>query len=149
MGGNATKTGKESGGLFGFIPGLFTNVQTTNIDAETKIKQEQIENDLVQTRISAANKSINMNNKLISTLGLASAQVGARGISAASPSFKAIQEGSIQKGLEEGRFISTTESLQEQKLKAKSEEVTREAQAKKMSSLLAAGKMVATVFAMV
>lgn len=141
-------SGEKGFALFGALDPIIAGPQMKNIDAETKAKQDQLDNDLVQTRISAANQSIQMNNKLISTLGLASAQVGARGISGASPSFKAIQEGSIQKGHEEGRFIAGTESLQEQKLRAKSEEVTREARAKKMQSMLGIAKMVGTVFAM-
>lgn len=132
--------------LFGKLDPIISGPEMENIDTETKLKQEQIQNDLVQTRISAANQSIQMNNKLISTLGLASAQVGARGISGASSSFKAIQEGSIQKGLAEGRFITTTQSLKEQKLKAESEETDREAHAKKMQSILGAAKMVGTIF---
>jgi len=132
----------------GDLDPIILGPEMANIDAANAAKQAQIQNDLVQTRISASNKSIQLNNQLIQTLGLATVQASSRGISEGSPAFKAVNEESIQTGLTQGRFDSLTESLQEQKLQAESEEATREAEAQKYGAVFDVAKMVGTVFAM-
>ncbi len=115
-------------------------LQIENIGAGEKAQVGQIQDEQLQQRMAAEEQSIQRNKQLEKVLGAANAQSAARGISAASGSFKAVQEQSIQTGITADRVSDLNLELKENRLRTQIDSVHKKAQADRFNSLLDFGE---------
>lgn len=110
--------------------------QSKAAEQETTALREQ----QVQSRMQAEQQSINTNKQLEDTLSNAQAQSAARGISEASPSFRAVQEKSIQSGINADRVNDLNLSIKENQLRQEIDATQARTLASQFGSLLDFGK---------
>ncbi|MHA1447889.1 MAG: hypothetical protein ACTSP4_00515 [Candidatus Hodarchaeales archaeon] len=122
--------------------------ETASAVQQSQAQKAQIKNQLVQSRIAASQKSVNTNKKLISTLGLAEAQVASRGISFASGSFKSINDESIQNATEQDNFIKLNQEFVGRQASGEMQQVLLQRDASSFNAVLSAGKVASSVFAL-
>lgn len=115
-------------------------LQLQNISKGEASQESQIRTQMSQQRAAASEQSIQRNKQLEKVLATSVAQSGARGISTASGSFKAVNEDSIQTGITADRISDFNLSAKETSLRSDINQVHLKAQAARFNSLLDFGE---------